>query len=89
MRAVHSNGEYSLKRLFNIGEEIPENYFNFPSDYTKAINNYAKTTVDKIYERTGDPERCNKLIDNFRNKWLKENSKNYGWKYEEKYYEYE
>ena len=84
IRAVHSNGEYSLKRTFEIGKEIPENYFNFAKDYNEAINDYARNTVDKIYERTGNPGRCNKMIDTFRDNWLKENAKKYGWEYEVK-----
>lgn len=83
IRAVHSGGAYSLTRQFNIGDEIPSNYKNFSRHYGSAVAKYMKDTVDAIYERTGDADRCNKMVADYRRKWLSDNASKYGWSYKE------
>ena len=83
IRAVHSNGVYSLTRQFDVGGTVPSKYLNFSSHYEKAANDYMRNTVDAIYSKTGDADRCNKMVADFRRQWLKENSASYGWTYKE------
>ena len=83
VRASHVNGCYSLTRTFNIGDSIPTVYTTFAIDYEKATSDYKANTVDAIFDQTEDADMCNKLIDDFRRKWLKDNAMKYGWVYKE------
>lgn len=83
IRAVHTNGSYELKRQYNIGDTIPKKYTRFSKDYNRAVNSYMKNTVDKIWNQTGDADRCNGMVADFRRQWLRDNSASYGWEYKE------
>lgn len=85
IRAVHANGAYTLTRIFEFdpSEESVHKYIDFPWDFYNAQNNYMKDTVDKIWKDTGDADKCNGMVEDFRRKWLKDNSEKYGWTYEE------
>lgn len=83
IRAVHTNGSYELKRQYNIGDTIPEKYIEFSKDYNNAVNSYKINTVDKIWNQTGDADRCNGMVADYRRQWLRDNSASYGWKYKE------
>ena len=83
IRAVYNDGEYSLRRNFDIGDTIPQNYFDFAADYSAAIKKYKRSVVDAIYFKTGDVNIANKMYNDFRKDWLKANSSNYGWTYKE------
>lgn len=83
IRAVYSNGYYSLKRNFAVNEIIPDKYRNFASDYDKATKRYMKNTVDKVFAETRDAKKANSMVAEYKRKWLKENSKKYGWTYKE------
>lgn len=83
IRASHKNGCYSLKRNFDIGDSIPNKYRDFAKDYTKAAIDYKNSTMDAIFDQTRDAEMCNKMVDDFRRQWLKENAVKYGWTYTE------
>lgn len=84
IRAVHSKGEYSLERTFDIGKDIPTKYLNFGNDFDTAIKEYMRDTVDEVFRTTQDPVRCNKMVADYKNTWLKNNAEQYGWKYEVK-----
>ena len=83
IRAVHSDGSYELKRQYNIGDNVPRSYFRFAEDYDSAVNKYMKDTVDKIWNDTGDADRCNGMVADYRRQWLRDNSASYGWEYKE------
>lgn len=85
MRACHKNGTFVLKRKFEIGEEVPEKYtdYSFPFDYHVAQREYQKNVVDAIWAQTHDADRCNKMCNDYKEKWLKEHSDEYGWEYRE------
>ena len=83
IRAVHSDGSYELKRQYNIGDSVPRSYFRFAEDYDSAVNKYTKDTVDKIWNDTGDADRCNGMVADYRRQWLRDNSASYGWEYKE------
>ena len=83
IRAVHSGGSYSLKRQYKIGDEVPSKYLRFSRDYDSAVGKYMKSTVDKVWERTGDADKCNGMVADYRRQWLSKNSASYGWAYKE------
>ena len=83
MRACHTSGFYSIERQFDLGSEIPKHYADFADDYKKAVDDYMKDTVDKVWEKTQDPDLCNGMVAEYRRKWMRDNSDRYGWKYRE------
>ena len=83
IRACHKNGVYVLTRQYNIGDVIPSDYPEFASRYELAVNSYMRRTLNQIYTQTGDADRCNKMLDEFRRDWLKRLSGSYGWEYRE------
>lgn len=83
IRAVHSGGSYELRRQFNIGDAVPNKYARFSGDYESAVSKYMRNTVDKIWNDTGDADRCNGMVADYRRQWLRDNSASYGWKYKE------
>ena len=83
MRATTKNGAYVLRRKFEIGWQVPENYEFFGFDYMLADDNYKREVVDEIYEKTGDAKKCNDMIWEFNKQWLKEHAADYGWEYSE------
>lgn len=83
IRAVHKDGYYSLTRQFKIGDQTPSYYAEFSDRYDNAIGKYMKLKVDPIWNRTGDADRCNKMVSDFRRQWLKNNASQFGWEYKE------
>ena len=83
IRAAHSKGCYILDRNFEIGDQIPDYYQNFASDYDVAVKKYMTDVVDDIWAKTNDADRCNTMVADYRRKWLGENSEKYGWTYRE------
>ena len=83
IRVVHTNGSYSLTRQYNIGDDIPFRYEDFAYNYERAVQSYMRSTVNAIYNKTGDADRCNGMVADYRRQWLTQNASNYGWKYKE------
>lgn len=83
MRVCHSEGAYILKREFNIGETVPEHYSDFAIHYALALDRYKRDVVDGIYDKTGDADKCNAMVSEYRRTWLKSRSEAFGWSYRE------
>lgn len=84
IRAVGSNGiTYSLVRGDNVTSNGDFFYNYYADEATYKIN-----TVDKIWNNSAqtqvDAYRCNKMLEDYRKQWLKDNSKKYGYKYSER-----
>ena len=87
IRAVHKDGVYILTRNFGIYESIPTDYLKFADDFKARLNHYKQFTTDVLYERTQDADRCTKMLNDYRSRWLKNNAWRYGWTYKEVKYE--
>lgn len=95
LRAVGGQKQWYTIGKSNIGCSISRTnkpYTKHPSylssDYANAINEYARTTIDKFYAESeySDVEtirRANRMQDNFARQWLRENAEVYGFKYKE------
>lgn len=87
LRACHSNGAYSLVRQYSLDGEKPDKYRYFAWDYQEAIEKYKKDVVDDIWRKGPQvqevADKCNNMVAEYRRKWLKDNSKQYGWIYTE------
>lgn len=86
MRACHSNGYYSLTRQFPLNATIPAKYADFAKDYDHDVRAYVTNTVNAVYARTQDSDKCNKMVNDYRRAWLKKNAYKYGWRYRDKGY---
>lgn len=87
MRACHANGYYSLRRTWNIGDNIPYAYQHFARDYRDAASNFVRTVTDLIWNKSkqteADATRLNAMVFDFRKTWLRNHAKAYGWEYTE------
>lgn len=84
IRAVGSNGiTYSL--VSGPGASTNGDFFY---DYYVAENTYRINTVDKVWNNSSqlqeDADKCNRMLEDYRRQWLKDNSKKYGYKYSER-----
>lgn len=83
------SGAYVLTRNFEIGDEIPSYYSRFGYNYVLAKKQYIQEVTDPIYEKNPDSvetiKLCNKMVNDFQRKWLRENAKKYGWTYTEEF----
>ena len=82
VRAKTDYKVYSLVRQFELNEPIPREYSDFGFDYEEYYNK-CKEKVDKIFDKTHNANRCNRLLNNKCRKWLIKNAEGYGWKYTE------
>lgn len=92
IRAVARNGEivFSMKRDYTQDLSTARRLM-FADDYKKAIKETKKTTDKMWNERDKNnlveeyqlAEKLNKMLEDFRRKWLKDNAKNYGFMYAE------
>ena len=91
IRAANTEGAYSLRQSQN-GDK---GRLSFPADYKKAFED-KKKELDKIFEDTEtkwlstkiSTEKFHEIIDKlngemakYRDQWLKDNAKNYGYRY--------
>lgn len=83
IRAVHTNGVYTLTRNYKIGDKVPSHYKNAWLDYRSAITSYVKNTTDAIYAKTGDANKCNKMVSDYKKSWLSSHAAYYGLTYKE------
>lgn len=84
IRAVGSNGiTYSL--VSNPGASTN---LDFTYAYYAAEHQYKTDVVDKIWfassQTQADADKCNNMLESYRSKWLKDNSKKYGYTYTER-----
>ena len=88
MRACHPNGAYILTKNYKTGSSVPFHYTEFAKDYESAADNYKSTVVDPMWnsirdKTQADADRCNKMMNDFRRDWLRNNAQHYGWTYKE------
>ena len=81
LRVAHADGFYSLRRNYDFGDTVPENYSKFAADYTRAANKYKRTVSDKYARETLDFSGASKMWADYRHNWLAENAEKYGWTY--------
>lgn len=80
IRAVLKDGGfvYSLKR--NSTNNLTQ---NFAVDYWQALEDYKANTVNSVWassnQTQSDANMCNKMVDDYRVKWLTDNSNKYGY----------
>lgn len=84
IRAVGSSGiTYSLVR--GVGASTNGDFFY---SYYIAEEQYKKNTVNSIWNNSAqtqaDADKCNKMVEDYRRQWLKDNSKRFGYSYSER-----
>ena len=84
IRICHEFGDFSLERMFEVGEEVPAFYLEFADDYEAACKEFEKK-ANEAFKGEGDYKDFAKAIDDDCRKWLKENAKKYGWRYKEEW----
>lgn len=81
IRAVGSTGTtYVLTR---VGDPVKYRDPKLAKAYDRARNEYKRTVVNPIFASTYDADRCNKMMAEFKTKWLTEHAGKYGCSYKE------